>query len=100
MTLYLNFKNINIITLINNIMNHYYQIGKYQISNYVVLTDSGIHIVKNTETNAIFRLSNKQLEKLIYNNTDESEIKETKYTKKEIDDFNKRGKQIYDIFNK
>ena len=98
MTVYLNFKNI--ITLINNIMNHYYQIGKYQISNYVVLTDQGIHIVKNTETNAIFRLSGKQLEKLIYNNTDESEIKETKYTKKEIDEFNKRGKQIYDIFNK
>ena len=98
MTLYLNFKNI--ITLINNIMNHYYQIGKYQISNYSVLTDSGIHIVKNTETNAIFRLSSKLLEKLIYNNTDETEIKETKYTKKEIDDFNKRGKQIYDIFNK
>ena len=80
-------------------MNHYYQIGKYQISNYAVLTDSGIHIVKNTETNAIFRLSSKQLEKLIYNNTDESEIKETKYTKKEMDGFNKRGKQIYDIFN-
>ena len=36
-------------------MNHYYQIGKYQISNYVVLTDAGIHLVRNTETNAILR---------------------------------------------